>query len=228
MANLNDENTSYDVIIVGAGISGINAAYRVQTELPGATYTIIEARSVIGGTWDKFRYPGIRSDSDMHVFGFQWNPYHGKESIADGVDILNYIRDSAALYGIDQKVQYNQKLITANWSTEQQSWNLLLENEKVESRVNGKFIFFGTGYYDYDEALPTSIPGIENFQGKIIHPQFWPEDYDYTGKKMVIVGSGATAVTLIPNLLKKASHVTMLQRSPSYVLTQKSKVPTTS
>lgn len=142
---MEDQNTSYDVIIVGAGISGINAAYRVQTELPGATYTIIEARSVIGGTWDKFRYLGIRSDSDMHVFGFQWNPYHGKETIADGADILNYIQDSAALHGIDQKVEYGQRLITADWSTEKQSWSLLLANEKRERRLNEKFMFLGTG-----------------------------------------------------------------------------------
>ncbi|CAG8957536.1 hypothetical protein HYFRA_00010402 [Hymenoscyphus fraxineus] len=225
---MNDQNTSYDVVIVGAGISGINAAYRIQNELPNATYTILEARSAIGGTWDQFRYPGIRSDSDMHVFGFEWNPYHGKETIADGADILNYIRDSAALYGIDQKVQFGQKLVEANWSSEAQSWSLLVQSKEGRRRLNGKFMLLGTGYYDYDQAAPSVIPGIEEFEGTVIHPQFWPQNFDYSGKKIVVIGSGATAVTLIPSLLKEgASHVTMLQRSPSYVLSQVSNSPTT-
>ena len=208
----------FDIIIVGAGISGINAAYRIQTELPSATYTILEARNGIGGTWDFFRYPGFRSDSDLYTFAFPWRPWAEQKTIADGDSIRRYIRESAAMYGIDQKVKFHTKLLSANWSSDQQTWNLLVDEEGREHRFHARFVILGTGYYDYDEALSSYIPGIEKFTRTTVHPQFWPENLDYKDKKIVVVGSGSTAVTLIPSLAETASHVTMLQRSPSYIV----------
>ena len=211
-----------DVIIVGAGISGINAAYRIQTQLPSTTYTILEARGGIGGTWDFFRYPGFRSDSDLYTFGFPWRPWSQEKYIADGDSIRKYIRESAAMYGIDRKVQFHQKLVSANWSTDQQMWTLLVDAGGEKKYLHARFVILSTGYYDYDEPLSTTITGIENFKGTVLHPQFWPEDFDYANKKIIVIGSGSTAVTLIPSLAEKASHVTMLQRSPSYVLARPS------
>ena len=208
----------FDVIIIGAGIAGINAAYRIQTELPSASYTILEARDGIGGTWDLFRYPGFRSDSDLYTFGLSWRPWTDRKIIADGDSIRRYIRESAALHGIDQKVRFRHRLLSANWSSDQQAWDLLVDNREGKNHVHARFLIFGTGYYDYDEALGSYIPGIENFTGTRIHPQFWPEHFDYKDKKIIVVGSGSTAVTLIPSLAETASHVTMLQRSPSYIL----------
>jgi cation diffusion facilitator CzcD-associated flavoprotein CzcO len=218
MGSVERESADFDVIIIGAGISGINAAYRVQTELPGYSYTILEARDAIGGTWDLFRYPGIRSDSDLHTFGFPWRPWSKPKAIADGTSIRNYIKECAEINGIDHKILFHHKLVAADWSSQQQQWNLTAETHGQTKEFRGRFIIFSTGYYDYNEPLKTTIPGLENFQGTIIHPQFWPEDLDYTGKRMVIIGSGATAITLLPNLVDKAAHVTMLQRSPSYIM----------
>ena len=217
-----DLNEPFDIIIVGAGIAGINAAYRIQTELPAASYTILEARGGIGGTWDLFRYPGFRSDSDLYTFGFAWRPWAEQKLIADGDSIRKYIRESAALYGIDDKVQFHRKLLSANWSSDQQAWNLLVDEEGRKTHFNARFVFLSTGYYDYDEALSSHVPGIEKFTGTVLHPQFWPEHLDYQNKKIVVIGSGSTAVTLIPSLAQTASHVTMLQRSPSYVLARPS------
>lgn len=211
-------NILFDIIIVGAGISGINAAYRIQTELPSATYTILEARGGIGGTWDLFRYPGVRSDSDLYTFGFAWRPWAAQNNVADGESIRRYMRESAALYGIDQKIKFHRKLISANWSSEQQAWNLLVDEDGHKARFHARFVILGTGYYDYDEALSSHVPGIEKFTGTVAHPQFWPEDLDYEDKKIIVIGSGSTAATLIPSLAETASHVTMLQRSPSYIL----------
>ena len=211
-----------DVIIVGAGISGINAAYRLQTELPSSSYTILESRGGIGGTWDFFRYPGFRSDSDLYTFGFSWQPWNQKKHIADGDSIRKYICESAAMYGIDRKVQFRHKLVSANWSSDQQAWSLLVDADGEKKYFHTRFVILSTGYYDYDEPLSTTITGIENFKGKIVHPQFWPEDLDYKDQKIVVIGSGSTAVTLIPSLAEKASHVTMLQRSPSYLLARPS------
>ncbi|KAF2140185.1 uncharacterized protein K452DRAFT_288952 [Aplosporella prunicola CBS 121167] len=214
-------STDFDVVIVGAGISGINAAYRVQSELPeGTTYAILEARDAIGGTWDLFRYPGIRSDSDLHTFGFSWRPWSEQRSIADGASIQKYMQETAAIHGIDQHIKFQHKLRAANWSSDVQRWQLSLEANGEKKIFNSRFLIMGTGYYDYQEPLPAVIPGLENFKGTIVHPQFWPEDLDYAGKNMVIIGSGATAVTLLPNLAEKAKHVTMLQRSPSYILSR--------
>ena len=219
-AKASSDGNYFDVLIVGAGISGINAACRVQTELPSASYTILEARGGIGGTWDLFRYPGFRSDSDLYTFGFSWRPWTSEKAIADGGSILKYIRKSAALYGIDHKVRFHHKLLSANWSSEQHIWTLLVEVGGEKSRFSASFVILGTGYYDYDEALSSYIPGRENFKRTIIHPQFWPENYDFKDKKIVVIGSGSTAVTLIPSLAEKAAHVTMLQRSPSFILSR--------
>ena len=211
-------NDLYDIIIVGAGISGINTAYRIQTDLPSARYTILEARGDIGGTWDLFRYPGIRSDSDLYTFGFPWRPWAEQKTIAGGESIRKYMRESAAVYGIDRKIEFHRKLVSANWSSDQQTWDLLVDHEGHTTHFHARFVVLSTGYYDYDEALSSHIPGIEKFTGTTVHPQFWPQDLNYRDKKIVVVGSGSTAVTLIPSLAKTASHVTMLQRSPSYIV----------
>ena len=218
-------DTDYDMIIIGAGISGINAAYRVQTQLPNYKYTILESRSAIGGTWDLFRYPGIRSDSDLHTFGFPWRPWSDKKTIADGTSIRNYIRESAEAYGIEKKIQFHHKVLAGDWSSEEQRWALSIEADGEKRTYYARFIILSTGYYDYSEPLQTSIPGLDNFKGKIIHPQFWPEDYDYSNKKMVIIGSGATAITLFPIVAEKVARVTMLQRSPGYVMALPSEDP---
>lgn len=212
----------FDVVIVGAGVSGINAAQRVQTQLPGLSYTILEARGAIGGTWNLFKYPGIRSDSDLFTFGFPWRPWESSKAIADGASIQEYMAESAAEYHIDKHILFNHKLLSAAWSSDTQTWLLGLEVEGEKQVMTAGFIIYGSGYYDYDTPLETIIPGIENFKGTKIHPQFWPEDLDYTGKKIVIIGSGATAITLLPVLAEKAASVTMLQRSPTYVMAQPS------
>ena len=210
--------TDYDVIIIGAGISGVNSAYWLQKELPESTYTILEQRDSMGGTWDLFRYPGIRSDSDLHTFGFSWRPWSKANAIADGPSIKSYMKDSAQQYGIDTKIRYRHSLKTADWSSAQKQWTITVDADGTPKTYTTRFLWMGTGYYDYHTPLKTEIPGIDSFQGKKIHPQFWPEDYDYTGKKIVIIGSGATAITLLPNLVEKAAHVTILQRSPSYIM----------
>lgn len=208
----------YDVIIVGAGISGINSAYRLQTQLPNHSYTILEARGAIGGTWDLFRYPGIRSDSDLYTFGFPWRPWVEDRAIADGASIRNYIKDSAAAYKIDGKVKFHHRFLSGDWSTKQQRWTLLIDADGVKTTYRTRFVILSTGYYNYHEPMEANIPGLNNFKGKLIHPQFWPEDYDYSGKKMVIIGSGATAVTILPVVAQNTSHVTLLQRSPGYIV----------
>lgn len=208
----------FDVLIVGAGISGINAAYRIQSELPNYNYAIIEARHDMGGTWDLFKYPGIRSDSDLFTFGFAFNPWTRDNPIAEGAAIKQYMRDTAAKFGIDSHILYRHRVTTADWSSADNTWSLTVDNEGTAKTYTTRFVIFGTGYYDYKQPLEANIPGLNSFQGQIIHPQFWPEDLDYRGKKIVIIGSGATAVTLLPNLAERAKHVTMLQRSPTYIL----------
>jgi cation diffusion facilitator CzcD-associated flavoprotein CzcO len=216
----------FDVIIIGAGISGINAAYRLQTQASWASYTILEARGGMGGTWDLFKYPGIRSDSDLYTFGFTWRPWMQEKAFADGPSILQYIKESAAIHGIDRKIQFNHKLVAAEWFSDRQSWKLSIKADGEDKFFYGRFLVMATGYYDYDDPLPAAIPGIESFKGAVVHPQFWPEDLDYASKKIVVVGSGATAVTLLPSLAEKASRVTMLQRSPGYMLSLPSIDPT--
>jgi cation diffusion facilitator CzcD-associated flavoprotein CzcO len=222
------DDTFFDVVIVGAGISGINSAYRLQTELPGLRYTILESRGAFGGTWDLFRYPGIRSDSDLYTFGFSWWPWRKKVIIADGQSIVDYVQEAASVHGIDQHVQFHHKLSSAEWSSKTQSWTLSVEGVAgAKTTVHARFLLMGTGYYDYDKPQSAVIPGIENFKGKVVHPQFWPEDLDYTDKKVVIIGSGATAITLLPSLAEHAAHVTMLQRSPSYIVSIPNRQKTT-
>lgn len=211
---------SFDVLIVGAGISGINAAYRLQTEAPsGLSYAILEGRDTLGGTWDLFRYPGIRSDSEVFTFGFAWSPWKNPGNLAAGEDIKKYIEESARSAGIDQHICYRHAVKSANWVSSEKRWKLGVSRseEKEPATFTARYVILGTGYYDYDEPLKTTIPGIGNFKGKVIHPQFWPADYDYTGKEVVVIGSGATAITLVPSMADKAKRVTMLQRSPSYV-----------
>ncbi|KIV79459.1 hypothetical protein PV11_07021 [Exophiala sideris] len=212
-------SNNFDVIIVGAGISGVNAAYRLQESLPDYSYAIFEGRAEMGGTWSLFKYPGIRSDSDLHTFGFPWDPWKEDRAIADAPSILKYVKTTAERHGIDKHVKYQHKVESMNWSSEQQQWRLEVTVEGAEMRTYyARHIMIGTGYYDYGQGLPARIPGIENFKGTVVHPQFWPEDLDYADKKVVIIGSGATAVTLLPSMAEKAESVTMLQRSPGYFL----------
>jgi cation diffusion facilitator CzcD-associated flavoprotein CzcO len=218
MADANGLPSELDVVIIGAGISGLNAAYRIQTELPDHSYSILEARDSLGGTWDLFRYPGIRSDTDLHSFGFPWRPWDEQRLIADGPAILNYLKKSAAETKIDRNIRYHHKVLSASWSTEDQRWDLTVAVDGETSHIYGGALVVGCGYYDYNHPLTAEIPGLENFEGRVVHPQFWPEDLDYEGKKVVIVGSGATAITLLPSMTDKAAHVTMLQRSPTYIL----------
>lgn len=210
--------TSFDVLIIGAGISGINMAYRIQTKVPQYNYSILEARDAIGGTWDLFRYPGVRSDSDLHTFGFAWQPWKTSQTIADGESIRKYLNECAEDHGIDKKIRFRHKVLSANWLSGYQKWILKVDADGKEMEFAARFVILCTGYHNYDQPLQATIPGLQNFKGKVIHPQFWPADLDYTDKKIVIIGSGATAVSLFPVLAKKASHVTILQRSPTYIL----------
>lgn len=210
---------TFDVVIIGAGLSGIGAGYRLQTRCPGKSYVILEARADIGGTWDLFRYPGIRSDSDVATFSYPFRPWKDSRVLADGPSIVKYLRETAQEFGIDRHIRFRQRVISASWSSEEARWNVEAMRESGETvRYSCKFLYGCTGYYRYDAGYEPSFPGLENFAGKIVHPQKWPEDLDYAGKKVVVIGSGATAVTLIPAMAETAEHVTMLQRSPSFML----------
>ncbi|KAI1270532.1 hypothetical protein F5Y18DRAFT_15225 [Xylariaceae sp. FL1019] len=208
----------FDVVIVGAGISGINAAYRVQAEA-GMKYALLESRESIGGTWDLFRYPGIRSDSDVYTLGFSWSPWTLPSQLASGEEIRNYLDQSVKSAGIDEHIYYRHAVQTANWSSTERAWTLSVSvpGEEKPLVFRSRLLFLGTGYYDYTTPLQAVIPGIEDFKGKVIHPQFWPEDFDYTDKEVVIIGSGATAVTILPAIADRAKRATMLQRSPGYI-----------
>ena len=209
-----------DVLIVGAGISGIGAAYYLQQRHPGRSYAILEARDTIGGTWDLFRYPGIRSDSDLHTFGFEFKPWRDGDAIASGDKIMAYLREAVAENGIDAHIRFQHKVLGAAWSSEQARWTVDVERADTGARtqISANWLFCGGGYYRYDEGHTPEFPGRERFGGQVVHPQHWPEDLDYAGKKVVIIGSGATAVTLVPAMAPTAGHVTMLQRSPTYVM----------
>jgi monooxygenase len=209
-----------DVLIVGAGLSGIGAAHHLEANCPGKSYAILEARDAIGGTWDLFRYPGIRSDSDMFTLGYSFRPWTAAKSIADGPAILDYVRDTASDGGIDRHVRFGHRVTRIEWSSEQARWTVIAERAETgeTTAMTAGFVFTCTGYYRYDEGYTPDFPGLADFGGRLIHPQHWPQDYDYSGQRVVVIGSGATAVTLVPAMAETAGHVTMLQRSPSYVL----------
>jgi monooxygenase len=207
-----------DVLIVGAGLSGIGAAHHIQSAFPGRTYAILEAREASGGTWDLFRYPGVRSDSDMHTLGYRFRPWTQAKVIADGPSILRYVRDTAEEAGIDRHIRYGHRVEQASWSTEDARWTVEAVHDGSPVRLTAGFLYVCSGYYHYDAGYTPDFPGIERFGGTVVHPQQWPEDLDYAGRKVVVIGSGATAVTLVPAMTDKAEHVTMLQRSPTYIL----------
>ncbi len=207
-----------DIIVVGAGISGIAAGYNLQKSCPNKSFAILEGRSSLGGTWDLFKYPGVRSDSDMHTLGFRFKPWIHKKSIADGPSILEYLNETVDEYNLREKISFNQKVISSNWSSDKSVWELKVLSNGDEISMTCNFLFLCGGYYSYDKPFMPKFPNQEEFQGKLIHPQFWDESLDYTNKKVIVIGSGATAITLVPAIAKKAEHVTMLQRSPSYVI----------
>ena len=208
-----------DVLIIGAGISGIGAAYYLQRDHPAKTYTVLEARDGIGGTWDLFRYPGIRSDSDLFTFGYEFRPWRG-EPIATADRILDYLRDTAREFGIDRNIRFHHRVVGANWSGREGRWlvDVVRTDTGEPLRFAARWLFCATGYYRYDEGYTPHFEGRERFGGTIVHPQHWPADLDYAGKRVVVIGSGAPAVTLVPAMADTAAHVTMLQRSPTYVL----------
>ena len=207
-----------DIVVVGAGISGIAAGYNLQKSCPDKSFVILEGRESLGGTWDLFKYPGVRSDSDMHTLGFRFKPWIHKKSIADGPSILNYLNETVDEYNLRERIIFNQKVISSNWVSEKSIWELTIKSAGQETNMTCNFLFLCGGYYSYDKPYMPDFPNQDAFQGNLIHPQFWDESMDCTDKKVIVIGSGATAVTLVPAIAKNASHVTMLQRSPSYVV----------
>ena len=208
-----------DVLVVGAGLAGIGAGYHVQAKCPWAEYAIFEARDSIGGTWDLFKYPGLRSDSDMFTLGYAFRPWDGKKAIADGDSILEYIKDTARETGVEKQIRFHHKVVSIDWSTEDAQWRVTAHRSDTNEtfQITANFVLSCTGYYRYDQGYTPEFPGRETFEGTIVHPQQWPQDLDWANKNVVVIGSGATAITLIPSLAKTAAHVTMLQRSPTYV-----------
>ncbi|MDB2678174.1 NAD(P)/FAD-dependent oxidoreductase [Gammaproteobacteria bacterium] len=207
-----------DIVVIGAGISGIAAGYNLQKSCSNKSFVILEGRESLGGTWDLFKYPGIRSDSDMHTLGFRFKPWIHKKSIADGPSILEYLNETVDQYDLRKKILFNQKVISSNWISKKSIWELTVMNDGQEESMTCNFLFLCGGYYSYDKPYMPAFPNQDQFQGSLIHPQFWDESIDYTNKKVIVIGSGATAVTLVPAIAEKAEHVTMLQRSPSYVV----------
>ncbi|MFL6634723.1 MAG: flavin-containing monooxygenase [Massilia sp.] len=212
----------FDVLIVGAGLSGIGAAWYLQRGCPGKTYAILEGRAALGGTWDLFRYPGVRSDSDMYTLGYAFQPWTEGKAIADGPAIRRYIARTARDNGIDRHIRYGHRVVGAHWSSEDACWRVEAEHDGLRVRLRTRFLYMCSGYYSYDEAYRPRFDGEDDFAGRIVQPQFWPSDLDYRGRRVVVVGSGATAVTLVPAMAKDAAHVTMLQRSPTYIVSRPS------
>ena len=217
---MKNSNNHFDVIIMGAGLSGIGAACHLQKKCRNKSFAIIEARAAMGGTWDLFRYPGIRSDSDMYTLGYNFKPWTNPKSIADGPSILNYIKETAKEFDIADHIHFNTKITSLSWSTEKKLWTIKCTQTKTKKTIEYTCTFLQCclGYYNYDHGYTPDFKGVEKFKGKIVHPQFWPEDLNYTNKEVVIVGSGATAVTLLPAMSEKTKHITMLQRSPTYIV----------
>ena len=213
----------FDVLIVGAGLSGIGAAAHLQDRLPGKTYSILESRRTLGGTWDLFRYPGVRSDSDMYTLGYAFKPWTGSQSIVDGASIRSYIAEVAGERGIDRHIRYGHRVVRAQWSSRDAAWTVIVDREgQGQILIRCNFLLMCAGYYSYAEGHRPRFAGEENFTGEFVHPQFWPENLDYRGKRIVVIGSGATAVTLLPELARTAAHVVMLQRSPTYIVSRPS------
>jgi cation diffusion facilitator CzcD-associated flavoprotein CzcO len=211
-----------DVVVVGAGLSGIGAAYHLQTMSPDRSYVILEGRDGLGGTWDLFKYPGIRSDSDMHTLGFSFKPWTEAKSIADGPSILQYLKQTVVQFGIEKNIRYGQLVTQAQWSTDDAQWTVTSTNKETgaSNTITCSFLFMCSGYYSYKKGHTPEFTGRERFKGTIVHPQAWPTDLDYAGKRVVVIGSGATAVTIVPSMADKAAHVTMLQRSPTYMVSR--------
>lgn len=208
----------FDVVIIGAGISGIGAAYRIRERNPQLRFTVLERREHLGGTWDLFRYPGVRSDSDIFTLCFPWEPWTRSETIVDGRDIWQYLADTVHKHQLDRHIQFNTYVRSADWDSAMDTWTVSVEQDGTAKTFRCRFLFFGTGYYNYDNPYRPPFAGIETFTGDVVHPQRWPESLDCAGKRCVVIGSGATAVSLIPELAQRAAHVTMLQRTPSYMI----------
>jgi cation diffusion facilitator CzcD-associated flavoprotein CzcO len=211
-----------DVIVVGAGLTGVSAGYHLQTMSPDRSYVILEGRESLGGTWDLFRYPGVRSDSDMHTLGYSFKPWTAAKSIADGPSILQYVRETTTQFGIDKRIRFKHLVTRAEWSSDDARWTVTATkkdtNETVQMSCN--YLFMCSGYYSYKGGYTPEFAGIDRFKGKIVHPQKWPEDLDYAGKHVIVIGSGATAMTLVPAMAQTAGHITLLQRSPTYVVSR--------
>jgi cation diffusion facilitator CzcD-associated flavoprotein CzcO len=210
----------FDVLIIGAGVSGIGMACHLKRDCPGKSFAILERRQSLGGTWDLFRYPGVRSDSDMFTFGYSFRPWTGGQVLADGASIKNYVQETAKEYGVERHIRYGLAVQSADWSSVDKCWKLTVDNEATGAteHYSASFLIGCTGYYNYDQGYKPDFPGEKDFKGQIVHPQHWPEDLEYAGKKVVVIGSGATAITLVPTMAEQAAHVTMLQRSPTYLM----------
>jgi cation diffusion facilitator CzcD-associated flavoprotein CzcO len=210
-----------DVLIIGAGVSGIGMACTLERECPGMRYAVLERRQNVGGTWDLFRYPGVRSDSDMFTYGYQFRPWREFKVLAEGKTIRDYLADTAREYGVDRHIRFGLKTVRADWSHADQRWTVTAQEEadpQQQRTFSCRQLVMSTGYYNYDNGHAPAFPGIDDFEGQVIHPQHWPQDFDGAGKHIVVVGSGATAVTLVPAMAPTAAHVTMLQRSPTYIM----------
>jgi cation diffusion facilitator CzcD-associated flavoprotein CzcO len=208
----------FDVVIIGAGVSGLGAAHRIAERNAGTSYVILERRANVGGTWDLFRYPGVRSDSSIYTLSLPFEPWTGKEAVAHGADIREYLAEIARKHGIDDHIRFNTHVLAAEWDSATDTWTITAREGDAEKSYRSRFVFFGSGYYNFDEGYTPDFPGIDQFEGKVVHPQHWPEDLDYTGKNVVVIGSGATAMSVVPVMADRAAKVTMLQRTPTYLI----------